>query len=252
MYYTYEHWRTDTNVCFYVGKGSGDRAFRLKSRTDSHKAIQAFVAEAGGKIDVKIINHFETEMESLIDEQRLISEWRARGVELINRTVGGAGVRGLMWTPASKAKLSETVKRQWFDSIAAGDLSKLDQLKEMSMKWAGQKQSPKSRKVMSEKAVIRERRKRELGIRQSEETRRKRSEALKRAHAEGRFNRKIWGGWSRPDVSARLAEANRALKGTEEASKRASRAARAGAEKRRARHQDRLAQEAASASEKTG
>jgi len=26
MYYVYEHWRPDKDICFYVGKGKGSRA----------------------------------------------------------------------------------------------------------------------------------------------------------------------------------------------------------------------------------
>ena len=35
-FYVYEHWRPDINMPFYVGKGSGNRAFRLKKNRNRH------------------------------------------------------------------------------------------------------------------------------------------------------------------------------------------------------------------------
>ena len=37
-FYVYEHWRPDTGACFYVGKGNGDRAFRVKKNRNRHHA----------------------------------------------------------------------------------------------------------------------------------------------------------------------------------------------------------------------
>lgn len=31
-FYVYEHWRPDTGVCFYVGKGKEKRAWDMKRR----------------------------------------------------------------------------------------------------------------------------------------------------------------------------------------------------------------------------
>ena len=32
QFYVYEHWRRDTRVCFYVGKGSGPRAYVMRAK----------------------------------------------------------------------------------------------------------------------------------------------------------------------------------------------------------------------------
>jgi hypothetical protein len=232
MYYTYEHWRSDLNTCFYVGKGKENRAYQMKKRTSGHKLVQAAVADAGGDIIVKIVNYFPDEMSALQDEVWRIADWRAKGVTLVNRTNGGMGVSGLVWTKSARAKMANSIRAYWYERLSNGDTSGLDQLRRMAAKNVGAKRSPETCALLREKALENAKKRREAGgYIVSEETRAKLREALKRAHAEGRRPKGL-GGWKRPDTSARLAAANRATKGTEQAKERARRAALAGHIKR--------------------
>lgn len=36
LYYVYEHWRLDKDECFYVGKGRGNRAYKMRDRNRFH------------------------------------------------------------------------------------------------------------------------------------------------------------------------------------------------------------------------
>ena len=55
MFYVYEHWRPDTNVCFYVGKGKGNRAWAMNRRNKHHKSVQSKLTSLGLSVYVKII-----------------------------------------------------------------------------------------------------------------------------------------------------------------------------------------------------
>lgn len=56
MFYVYEHWRPDNNVCFYVGKGKGRRAWDLKNMRNPHyRAIVSKLTSMGLSVDIRII-----------------------------------------------------------------------------------------------------------------------------------------------------------------------------------------------------
>ncbi len=54
-YYVYEHWRTDTDLCFYVGKGCGNRAYSMTKRWTNHKAVQKYLSDNGFAIEVRMV-----------------------------------------------------------------------------------------------------------------------------------------------------------------------------------------------------
>lgn len=89
-FYVYEHWRPDLNVCFWVGKGTGDRAYRLK-RNASHGAVVTELSALGLKVDVRIVADGLSNIRALGIECERIAYWKAGGIALANRTDGGRG-----------------------------------------------------------------------------------------------------------------------------------------------------------------
>lgn len=104
VFYIYEHWRPDTGVCFYVGKGHGDRAYRFR-RNNYYNHIAQKLARAGLKIDVRILQSGLDEASALALEVERIAYWRAQGMKLANITSGGEGVSGLRHTQQTRAKI---------------------------------------------------------------------------------------------------------------------------------------------------
>jgi len=89
-FYVYEHWRPDTNTCFYVGKGSKDRAWNMKKRNLYHKAIQSKLTAMGLSVDVRIVVSNLTEETAFMVEKDKIAFYGRE--TLSNMTDGGEGV----------------------------------------------------------------------------------------------------------------------------------------------------------------
>lgn len=92
IFYVYEHWRADKDVCFYVGKGKGWRANKLKSRNPHHLNIQKKLARLGMCVEVRMVGDCLTEREAFDLEISRIAMWREGGSKLANRTSGGEGL----------------------------------------------------------------------------------------------------------------------------------------------------------------
>lgn len=86
-YYTYTH-ATPSGDVFYVGKGSGHRAYSTKTRP---LAWRQKVAEHDG-ITIKIVSRFALEADAFSHEMALIEMHREAGAALLNLTSGGRGV----------------------------------------------------------------------------------------------------------------------------------------------------------------
>jgi hypothetical protein len=112
IYYIYEHWRSDTGQCFYVGKGKNNRAYDLYHRKAYHKNTINYLLSNGFSVDVKIIDSELSEEESLLKEIELIAKWKSAGVKLANLTDGGDGVSGYKHTLETKEILKEKRKLQ--------------------------------------------------------------------------------------------------------------------------------------------
>jgi hypothetical protein len=127
-FYVYEHWRTDTNEPFYVGKGCNGRAHKMGekgNRNLHHRAIEIKLKRLGLKIDIKIVARFETSDEACSYEMERISHWLALGMELVNRTAGGDGLRNptpetreLLATYHRGLKASEETRKKMRESHA--------------------------------------------------------------------------------------------------------------------------------------
>ena len=94
IFYVYEHWRPDTGVCFYVGKGKGQRAWCLSQRGKHHNNTIRALQTKGLLIEVKILAQGLTEKEAFELEKTRISFWKSVGAVLCNKTDGGEGISG--------------------------------------------------------------------------------------------------------------------------------------------------------------
>jgi hypothetical protein len=115
-FYVYEHWRTDTNLPFYVGKGCASRARNMKyNRNPHHIAIQNKLKRIGDKVEVRIISRDMLEIEAYNYETQRISYWRDQGVVLVNLSDGGDGPSGFKHSETWKRALSERMKIYFSD-----------------------------------------------------------------------------------------------------------------------------------------
>lgn len=85
-YYTYIHYRNDTNKPFYIGKGVGNRAYSGRDRNNHWRNI---VNKCG--YHVEILSCFETDKEACLHEVFLIQMFRELGYDLCNIADGGTG-----------------------------------------------------------------------------------------------------------------------------------------------------------------
>lgn len=116
-FYVYEHWRPDTDICFYVGKGKRRRALNLGHRNAEHGKIIAELGNKGMCAEVRMFASGLEEHDAFKIERSRIQFWRGLGVELSNRTDGGEGYSGFIRplgikvSEAAKLKMSAARKR---------------------------------------------------------------------------------------------------------------------------------------------
>ena len=113
-HYVYEWVRPDYNVAFYVGKGSGDRAWDFKRNKRTKKIID-YLVKNGLAPQVRILARFLTKESAFDFEIERIAFWRDLG-ELANQTRGGEGLssemaREIFLRPEVRAKSIEGVRR---------------------------------------------------------------------------------------------------------------------------------------------
>lgn len=113
MAYVYGHYKADTGELFYVGKGTGNRAWDIRSR---NKHWQSVVKKHG--YEVRILADGLTEDEAYKREAAIIAEVGRH--TLTNKTEGGEGLtsqvsKEIMNTPEVKKKMSDASKRKWQD-----------------------------------------------------------------------------------------------------------------------------------------
>jgi len=106
-FYTYLHCRPD-GTPFYVGKGSGNRAYEFHRRSRHHNSI---VAKHGREnIVIKFTKTDLREREAFELEKDQIECLREFGYELCNHTNGGEGIAGFKASLELRQKLS-TLRR---------------------------------------------------------------------------------------------------------------------------------------------
>ena len=114
IFYVYEHWRPDKNECFYVGKGCGKRARNFTRGTNKrYRNIVQKLARNGLVPEVRLIAQGLAEEEALSLEMQTIAKYgraQTAGGTLVNRTDGGDGPLGMVFTPKTIAKMSAAKK----------------------------------------------------------------------------------------------------------------------------------------------
>lgn len=91
---------------FYVGKGSGIRAWKKTNRNAHWKNI----VEKYKTYNVEILANWGAEKEALDHEILLISCFRDMGYKLANMTNGGEGTSGFKFSEDQKQKISNSLK----------------------------------------------------------------------------------------------------------------------------------------------
>lgn len=106
QFYVYIHKKPD-GTPFYVGKGTGRRAYRLSNRNQWHKNI---VAKYGkNNIIIEVINCID-EAQAFDLEKIYIKQFKHNGVCLVNLSDGGEGDAGKIFTEEHRQKLSAASK----------------------------------------------------------------------------------------------------------------------------------------------
>lgn len=142
-YYVYTHSRNDTNDYFYVGKGIGKRAWSKYARNNLwHKIVKKH------GYTVRVEGHFDNEEDAFWYEKYLINVFRSRGYELANFTDGGDGVSGYKHTDETKKKLSEISKQKYSNEEYAQKMAQIR--KEQWTEEAREKASKSSKNVWTE------------------------------------------------------------------------------------------------------
>lgn len=111
IFYVYEHWRPDKDVCFWVGKGHGTRSHDFR-RNFHHSNVVRLLARLGMCVEVRLVQSGMSELAALDLEKARIAFWRSSGVDLTNYTDGGEGVSGLRHSEKTRALISEKRKKQ--------------------------------------------------------------------------------------------------------------------------------------------
>lgn len=108
QFYTYLHCTPD-GTPFYVGKGTGDRAYRLDRRKKNRHHWNIVNKYGADKIKVHVFQ-CESEQQALSDEIQQIAQLRKEGFRLANHCDGGEGISGHRHSEETRKKISEVQK----------------------------------------------------------------------------------------------------------------------------------------------
>jgi len=102
-FYVYVHRRADTGEVFYIGKGSGRRAWATQYRTDYWRRVKDKYG-----IVIEILEWFDKEEDAFRNEKSLIAQHRAMGARICNITDGGEGATGNVMPESAKLAISRS------------------------------------------------------------------------------------------------------------------------------------------------
>ena|ERR1035437_6020487 len=108
--FVYEHWRSDKDVCFYVGIGTDRRvAKRVREHNLLHCRILEKLKRNGARHETRIIAKVCSWSEACELERKLIAKYGRRDLgrgPLVNLTDGGEGALGIIRLAGARAKIS--------------------------------------------------------------------------------------------------------------------------------------------------
>jgi hypothetical protein len=140
-FYTYLHWRADDDLVFYVGKGSGSRAFNFRGRNGHWRNT---VRKHGILVD--LVAWWSEEHDAFEHEKLLIACFKTLGHPLCNRTDGGEGLSGFKHSFATRVKLSgKPVSKEVREKIGKanrGRVRSADARARISASLSGRKRPP--------------------------------------------------------------------------------------------------------------
>jgi hypothetical protein len=124
MYYIYAYFFPNTDIPFYVGKGTGTRMYDHMNESSSKKEnkekweIISSLVSKGTPPDIKIIeDNIESELMAFNREDYFILKWGRKGIDpngiLTNKTLGGKQPPKPVWTDEKKRQHSEWNKSYW-------------------------------------------------------------------------------------------------------------------------------------------
>jgi len=113
-YYIYVHYRESDGLPFYVGKGSGNRAWDFQSK--GRNLYWQRVKNKHG-IKVEIIFDGLTEEEAFQCERDAILEFNYIGYPLTNLTSGGEGCSGLIFSDQQRLNISNGLKEKRYSHL---------------------------------------------------------------------------------------------------------------------------------------
>jgi NUMOD3 motif len=102
QFYVYEHLAKDTNMPFYVGKGT---KYRCNSKENRNKHWHNIVQKHGFIVNI-VAKNLDEELAFLCEQER-IDQLKRLGYKLCNYTEGGEGISGHKHSDETKKKLSQ-------------------------------------------------------------------------------------------------------------------------------------------------
>lgn len=138
----------------YVGKGRKNRPWNFTAWCRSDHWLEVF---ADNPPKVEILSRDLSETEAFDLEEKIIDEYFAQGMCLINQRRGGFGGRSDSWTDKRRKELSEKFKgeKHPFFGKSRGDLMKkvkAIQMEKCPKPWLGKKRDPELMKKLVEAA----------------------------------------------------------------------------------------------------
>ena len=144
QFYVYIHIRPDGSP-FYVGKGSGRRAWKFQGRSERHTRT---VAKYGAENIIVWTMNCASESEAITQEITLIRSLREGNIDLANICDGGEGIAGMKHSDEARAKISAAGRlRTWTDERKA----KFSASQIGNTYGAGHVVSEKNKKLVSDK-----------------------------------------------------------------------------------------------------
>lgn len=129
-YYVYIHYLVDSKEIFYVGKGTGKRAWSKSSRSLEWKE------KTKNAYNVLIVKTFSSEEEAFQEEIRLINFFKNEpNFKLVNKQPGGKG--GNNWNYLSNEQKAKEIERrkQWWADRTKEEMEKIS--RERSLRVRG-------------------------------------------------------------------------------------------------------------------